>query len=331
MNCIFLQGFAGGNMFRRKTRVRKEQKEGGSEGWSESGMIVVETVISFTVFLVTIFSIAYFINMLILHNKIQFAINSAAHELASYTYLYAAFGGRDASQALSTDNAENTAMIDNAASSAYSSYKKVVSATGSVQSAAGQTVDFLTQLQGFGETEDSSDNGVDMEHLAQQLESLGDAAAQTGQSIQGAAGEVYDAGEQVKDAVNQVKGLLQNKEGMISGLAYIALEGAEYGAKNLMGTGAAYLLTKGYLKQGSLSADDFLKAYGVKDGYGGLDFSGSTIFCDSDFRMIDIVVEYDVEPGFVQLIFPEGKFHMVNRVTIPAWLDGDGVKVNPGK
>lgn len=331
MNRFFLQGFAGRNMFRRKTGVRMEQKEGGFEEWNESGMIVVETVISFTVFLVTIFSIAYFINMLILHNKIQFAINSAAHELASYTYLYAAFGVRDASLAIRNDNAENTAMIDNAVSSAYSSYKEGVSAAKSVQSAAGQTVDFLTQLRDIGETEDSGDDSVNLEDLAQQLEGLGDAAAQTGQAIQGAAGEVSDAGEQVKDTVSQVKGLLQNKEGMISGLAYIALEGAEHEAYKLMGTGAAYLLTKGYLKQGSLSADGFLKAYGVKDGYGGLDFSGSTIFCDSDSRMIDIVVEYDVEPGFVRLIYPGGKIHMVNRVTIPAWLDGDGVKVEPGK
>ena len=119
---------------------------------------------------------------------------------------------------------------------------------------------------------------------------------------------------------------------MISGMAYIALEGAEYAVKDLMGTGAAYLLTKGYLKQGSMSADEFLKAYGVKDGYAGLDFSGSTIFCDSDFRMIDIVVEYDVDVGFMRLILPDSvKLHMVNRVTIPAWLDGDGVKVAPGE
>lgn len=318
---------------------REKRRTGGQ---NECGMIVVETVISFTVFLVTIFSIAYFINMLILHNKIQFAINSAAHELASYTYLYAAFGGRDASRALGSDNAGNTGMIDNTVSSAYSSYEKVVNAAGSVQSAAGETVNFLTQLQGFGETEGGGDSGVDLGDLAQQLDDLGNAASQTGQAIQGAAGDVEDAADQVKDTVSQVKGMLQNKEGMVSGLAYIALEGAEYGAKNLMGTGAAYLLTKGYLKQGSLGADEFLRAYGVRDGYGGLDFSGSTIFCDSDgcgddkcpndFRMIDIVVEYDVDPGFTRLILPdEVKLHMVNRVTIPAWLDGDGVKVEPGK
>lgn len=296
-------------------------------------MIVVETVISFTVFLVTIFSIVYFINMLILHNKIQFAVNSAAHELAGYTYLYAAFGGRDASRAISSDNAGNTAMIDNAAGSAYSSYKKVIQAAGSVQSAAGETVDFLTQLQGFGETEGSGeDSGVDLEQLAQQLEDMGNKAAQTGQAIQGAVEDVGNAADQVKDTADQIKGMMQNKEGVISGLAFIALEGVEYKTKNLMGMGAAWLMTRGYLKQGSLNADEFLRSYGVRDGYGGLDFSGTTIFCDSDFRMIDIVVEYDVEPGFVRLILPDTvKLHMVNRVTIPAWLDGDGVKVEPGK
>ena len=324
---------------KQKAYTQKDERRPGSR--SESGMIVVETVISFTIFLVMIFSIAYFINMLILHNKVQFAINSAAHELASYTYLYAAFGGRDASQALRNDNAENTEMIDNAVSSAYSSYQKVVSATGSVQAAAGKTVNVLNQMQGFGTPEDG-DGGVNLEQLAQQLDSMGDSVSQAGQAIQDAASDVGNAAEQVKGTVNQVRGLLQNKEGLVSGLAYIALEGAEYGVKNLLGTGAAYLLTRGYLEQGSLSADDFLKAYGVTDGYEGLDFSGSTIFCNTDncgekecnndFRMIDIVVEYDVDPGFTRLILPDGvKMHMVNRVTIPAWLDGDGVKVEPGE
>lgn len=259
MSGYFTQDSVGEAHSLRKNKVhigsgRRRKGEGRLSG-SESGMIVVETVISFTVFLVTIFSIAYFINMLILHNKMQFAINSAAHELASYTYLYAAFGGRDASLALKNDNAENTGMIDNAAGSAYSSYQKVVNATGSIQSAAGETVNFLTQLQGFGETEGSGDSGVDLENLAQQLDRLGDSAVQTGQAVQGAVGDVGDAANQVMDTVNQVKGLLRNKEGMISGLAYIAVEGAEYGAKKLMGMGAAYLLTKGYLKQGSMSSD----------------------------------------------------------------------------
>ncbi len=301
-----------------------------SVGWKrlagrrESGMIVVETVISFTVFLVTIFSIAYFINMLILHNKIQFAINSAAHELASYTYLYAAFGGRSAEIAIRNDGAANTGMIDNAVSSGYSSYQKVIQAKGSVESAAGEVVGVLGGLQGFDQG-DVDTGGMDLEGLSQQLESMAGAVENAGQ-------DVKDAYGQIKDTASQIKGLMQNKEGVISGMAYIALEGAEYGTKNLLGTGAAWLMTKGYLKQGNLSADAYLQSYGVVKGYGGLDFSGTTIFCDDDFRMIDIVVEYDVEPGFVRLILPKDvKLHMVNRVTIPAWLDGDGVKPEPGK
>lgn len=311
-----------------QTEIWNDQE---NEKKGECGMIVVETVISFTVFLVTIFSIAYFINMLILHNKVQFAINSAAHELASYTYLYAAFGGRDAEKAIRQDGAEDTAKIDDTASSAYSSYQKAAKAMGSAQTAAGKTVDLLTQLQDFGGTDGSGEDGVNLSSLGQQLDKLGDSINQTNQAIGDAVEDAEAAAGQIKDTVNKVKGLLSDKEGLISGMAYIALEGAEYALKDLMGTGAAYLLTKGYLKQGSMSTDEFLKAYGVKDGYAGLDFSGSTLFCDEDFRMIDIVVEYDIDVGFMRLLLPDSvKIHMVNRVTIPAWLDGDGVKVAPG-
>lgn len=308
---------------RQKEQVDLRQERQGGKKRNESGMIVVETVISFTVFLVTIFSIAYFINMLILHNKVQFAINSAAHELASYTYLYAAFGGRDASQAIKNDNADNTAMIDNTVSSAYNSYQKVIEAKGSVQEAAGEALGILNS---FGDSSGADEeDSVDIGQLQQQMEKLGDSTVQAGQAVEGAV-------TQVKDTVTQVKGMMQNKEGVISGLAFIALEGADYAVKDLLGTGAAWLMTGRYLKQGDLDADAFLKSSGVVDGYGGLDFSGSSVFNDSDSRMIDIVVEYDVDPGFVRLILPEDvKLHMVNRVTIPAWLDGDGVKVEPGK
>ncbi len=305
-------------------------KADGRNEKKESGMIVVETVISFTVFLVTIFSIAYFTNMLILHNKIQFAINSAAHELASYTYLYAAFGGRAAEQTIRSDGAENTGKIDGAVSSAYSSYQKVVAAKGSAEAAVGEVVNFLPQLQGDGQDGGTETEGLDLEALGKQLDSVGQSLTEAGEAVESAAG-------QVKDTVEKVKGLMQDKEGLIGGMAYIGLEGAEYAAKDLLGTGAAWLLTRGYIAQNdqiggkNLSADDWLKANGVKDGYGGLDFGGSTLFCDEDFRMIDIVVEYDVEVGFVRLILPDNvKLHMVNRVTIPAWLDGDGVQVEPG-
>lgn len=296
----------------------------------ESGMIVVETVISFTVFAVMVFSIIYFINMLILHNKVQFAINSAAHELAGYTYLYAAFGGRDAEMAIREDGEDSTQKIDDTSASIHDSYEKGVAAYGSVQNASGKVVELIGSMQDFGGTvSDAGEDGIDLTVLEQQFQKVRSQAADAGDAIIDVRDNVTEAVDQVRDTAAQVKSLVSDKESLISGLAYIGLDAVKYGLKDLLGTGAACLLTKGYLKQGDMDADAFLRAYGVKDGYAGLDFSGSTLFCDEDFRMIDIVVEYDVEVGFMKLLIPNAKMHMVNRVTVPAWLDGDGVKAEP--
>lgn len=297
----------------------------------EKGMIVVETTISFTIFITMIFSIIYITNMLILHDRVQTALNSAAHELSSYTYLYAAFGGRDAERTIQKDGAENTGKIDDVSSSAYSSYQKVIKAKGSVEAAAGEAVGLLNELQDFGgNVSAAGEDGVDMNVLEQQFQNVRQRGESAAAAAGGAAGDVTDAAGQVKDTAGKVRALVQNKESLISGLAYMGLEAAEYGTKNLLGTGAAYLMTSGYLKQGNQSADEFLKNYGVREGYAGIDFSGSTLFCDKDFRMIDLVAEYDVEVDFIRLLIPNFKMHMVNRVSLPAWLDGDGVNAEPG-
>ena len=54
---------------------------------AESGMMVVEAVIGFTTFLIVCLTIIFLINIFMLHNRIQFAINSAAHEIAAYSYI----------------------------------------------------------------------------------------------------------------------------------------------------------------------------------------------------------------------------------------------------
>ena len=48
----------------------------------EQGMIVVEATISFMVFLMVVIAIIYLTNIFIVHNKVQFAINSTAHQLS---------------------------------------------------------------------------------------------------------------------------------------------------------------------------------------------------------------------------------------------------------
>ncbi len=110
----------------------------------------------------------------------------------------------------------------------------------------------------------------------------------------------------------------------------MAVDGATYTLKSIAGSAIAAGLTKHYLKQGEKSADDYLKAYHIKDGYSGLDFSGSTLLCDTDdtnMRIVDIVVEYDIDLQFLKLVLPKASLHMVQRVSVAAWVGGDDKKV----
>jgi hypothetical protein len=106
-------------------------------------------------------------------------------------------------------------------------------------------------------------------------------------------------------------------------MIYMGASAGSYTVKSIGATAAAAAVTKKYLD------DDYLLAYGVKNGYSGLDFSGSTMFCDEDMRLIDIVVQYDIDLKFIGLIMPEDSLHVVQRVTVPAWLDGDGIYYEP--
>lgn len=75
----------------------------------------------------------------------------------------------------------------------------------------------------------------------------------------------------------------------------------------------------------NMSADEYLRYMGVKGGISGLKYDKSEIFMPPDYKMIDIVVEYDIEVYFLHLISDKHTVHVVQRCTVPAWLDGDGV------
>lgn len=92
-----------------------------------------------------------------------------------------------------------------------------------------------------------------------------------------------------------------------------------------------------YLANGSLTGDQYLQNYGVKDGLDGLDFYnfdafnlGSTgandsLLLDADGN-VKIVVQYDVDYSFGALILPfeEPKLHVTQEVVTKAWLGGEG-------
>ena len=74
---------------------------------------------------------------------------------------------------------------------------------------------------------------------------------------------------------------------------------------------------------GNKTADQYLLGYDVKDGMNGLDFGESEFFKGAG-NSIKIVVEYDIKLYFWGLFLKDNSLHVVQRVDIPAWLDGDG-------
>ena len=266
----------------------------------QNGMMVVEAVIGFTVFIVAVLAIVFLIDIFIIHNKIQFALNSAAHELASYSYMYQALGVRSADQTLGEDGQKFTDPIDATAS---------------------QTVDFLNKLQTFKES------AAGVQDSASQFEWNATTWAEHGEDVIDSAKGAIDAAQDViesgSEVTKKIKETFGDPQKLLTGIIYM---GASLVTDKVMKEGIAQaggeLLVKKYL--GGDDADAVLRAYGVKDGIKGLDYSGSSMFCDSDYKMIDLVVSYDIDMKFLSLIVPED-LHVVQRVTIPAWLDGDGI------
>lgn len=273
---------------------------------SEAGMMVIEASISFMIFIIVTVSIIYLINIFTVHNRIQFAINSAANQLASYSYLYQAVGLRDAEKEIGADGEKYTKPIDDTAT---------------------QVMDSLNKIQqvsaDFGEITSSIKN---VEMNAADMSNIYDSLNEKKENAE-------DAIDSVKKSASDMKNLLSDGNGLVAGMIYMAASGAGYEIKHAFGNAAAWVLTRNYLENNlsRKNADEYLESYGIFGGYGALDFSGSSVFCDSQNRMVDIVVEYDIDMGFAKLIIPDAGVHMVQRVSVAAWLDGDGQKVSTQK
>ena len=263
----------------------------------ESGMMVVEAVLSFTVFLMVVTAIVFLINIFTIHNKVQFAINSAAHEISAYSYLYQALGIRSAEQMIEADGRKDA---------------------GAIKNTVADVVESLNQIQNLGR--ETGELTGDLQELALSAESLN----KIGEQVEQITSDAEKTAESVEKTVKDVKELLGDEDSLMVGMIYIGLSGVSYGVKDILADMVVELMTKKYLESGDKTADAYLESYGIKGGYQGLDFSGSTMFCDENMSMIDIVVEYDIDLGFIKFVMPRDTLHVVQRVSVSAWLDGDG-------
>lgn len=231
---------------------------------SENGSVVTEASIALPIFIIAVFLIINFVNILCLHNKIQFAINSTAHEIASYSYLDSALHIHQTLNDVSADGAAYTEPLDTASN------------------------DILECLE----------------------------------SIQNLKDDVGGAVDKTKTAAEDIGNLVENPKETAIGAGYAGYDALVYMARSGIGALAVQGLIGKYLDDG------FLKIYGVKDGLSGLSFRDSSVFNDEDSRMVDIVVKYDVDLKFFSFVLNSNKpkITIVQRVTVPAWLDGDGQK-----
>lgn len=256
-------------------------------------MITVEAVLCLIPFMLMIMGIISMINVFMVHNRIQYAMYETGSEFAAYTYLYSALGIYAADRKLNEDIDKHTEPVDTAIT---------------------QVTDFVGQVS---ELKDGINALPDAE-LDDILPTLN--------SIKNSTAAAYNT---TKSILETGKDFAENPGKLIRGIAYLGIEAVDDAAKNLLLQIMVSGLMNKYLRleaagEPEIPADAYLRGYDVKDGMEGLDFGRSTLFPDAK-NVVNIVVEYDVELFFFKLFLKDPYFHVVQRVEIPAWLDGDGV------
>lgn len=265
----------------------------------EKGMLTVEAVLSLVPFIIVILGIISLINLFIIHNKIQFAIQQVGNELTCYTYFYQALGLRAGDRELNSEMDKQTEQVD-------------------------QTLEDLTGFfEEAGRLKESAEGVADA-----QPSDLLDSLKEVKEGLE-------STGEAGKTAFHSVKEAMKDPKQTLRGVIYLLMEKGEEKLKSLLagvivsGMAESYL-SNTFLADGAMTADAYLKKFGVRDGMDGLDFGKSSLFSKDaphdnlKFRMIDIVVEYDVEVYILKLFFKDPTIHVVQRCAVPAWLDGDG-------
>ena len=271
---------------------------------NENGMLTVEATMTLIPFVLVIMGIISFIDIFMVHNKIQYAMYEAANEIAAYTYFYEALGLRAGDKVFNADASENRKPIDEEISN---------------------VTDFLEKVSSF------QSSGEDLKGAVQSVDYT--AIEESIKNMQDNASETVESG---RTLVESTQALARDPKGIIRGVTYMLAQEGEKGMKSFFlqvlarSMVANYCDTKHFIDASYLpnpgSADEYLKQNGVVDGIQGLKFSQSSFVSDENLKMIDIVVTYKVEVGFFKMFLKDPTIEVCQRVQVPAWLDGDGCR-----
>ena len=222
----------------------------------EKGAVIVEATFVIPMFVMLVITIMWVANLCTAQAKIQVAINSAAKEIASYSYLYGLTGVNDYRKQLANAGKESTATVDTA-----------IDGVGQVFTGLGQA----------GESGQQIANG-----------NLDDAYA----NIKDSYNNANDGVSKINTAYEVIK---KDPKSFLIGLGKASASvGIDYVTSCAAGALGKFFSEKHLTPEG-VSANAYLQKLGVVGGFEGIDFSHSQ-FCSSGGDDIVIVAQYQLSP-----------------------------------
>lgn len=251
-----------------------------------NGSLTVEAAISLPIFMCVFLSIAFFMKVVYIQNNVQYAINGAANELATYSYLYSISGIQELNDAVE----ETTGEYGSTASDHTKQVLEAFDALGnisqeSIDSFEGAVTGDSTKIDRLKELYDESKISVGV--VKDVLDEVNENPKKEFISV---ASLFFSAGYE------KVKGELS--EPIIKFFMEKYINESNFNSKG--GPGAYIVLNEG---------EDPLEAFSFNN----------RIFADN--KSIDIVVKYKIKTSLPINILPE--INMEQRTTVRGWMNGD--------
>ncbi|NLP14289.1 MAG: pilus assembly protein [Clostridium sp.] len=259
---------------------------------NKNGSLTLEAAISLPIFMCVFLTIAFFMRVVYIQNNVQYALNGAANELATYSYLYSVSGFQELNDSASAEMNKHGERASN------------------------HTKQLLEAFDAMGDNLqkglDSVEGGLETGD-PKKIENLKELYNQSKIS----AGTVKNVLNEVKD---DPKREFVSIASLFLGAGYenIKDELSEPLIRFFM---AKYIDNKIFSSGGSPGA--YILAKKGKDPLGAFDFK-SRLFTDN--KSIDIMVRYKIKTALPINIFPE--IPVEQRVTVRGWLDGDAAALS---
>ena len=266
----------------------------------QRGSATVEAVVGFTAFLLAIFTILGLANFCRAQLLVSAAMDTAAKEMAQYSYFYEISGLSKFEKSLDMNGKKGTDNIN-----------KIIGTVDTLYSSVNGAV-----KQGVTEIKNTQEMVAAGQFDTSAIET---SISNVGSEVQGLKLGIEGVVNAFKDVGNDP--LLY----MRSIVALLASEGMELAKRAV-----AVPLTKAFVSKhfgdNAREADAVLENLGIVDGLDGMNFNLSKIFSDSEHKEIELVVHYKVKLAKVfDWVILEAK--LSKTACCRAWLGGDHVLV----